>query len=70
MRKLFKSLVLNQRKRRNLRLGLKSRDPFVIMLKLLDSEAPMIFDIGAHIGLAAKRFRELFPRAMIHCFEP
>jgi len=30
----------------------------------------MVFDVGAHIGLAARRYRELFPQAMIHCFEP
>jgi len=62
--------VLKHRKRRNLRLGLKSRDPFVIMRRLVDAEAPLILDVGAHIGLAATRFRELFPRATIHCFEP
>ena len=70
MRKLLKSLVLKHRKRRNLRLGLRSRDPFVIMRELNDSEAPLILDAGAHIGLAAMRYRELFPRAKIHCFEP
>ncbi len=30
----------------------------------------MIVDVGAHVGLAATRFRELFPEAMLHCFEP
>lgn len=70
MRKLLKSAVRNHRKRKNLRLGLKSRDPFVIMRHLIGSETPLIFDVGAHVGLAALRYRELFPRASIHCFEP
>jgi FkbM family methyltransferase len=70
MRKLLKSAVRRHRKRKNLRLGLKSRDPFVIMRNLITSETPLIVDVGAHVGLAAARYRELFPRAMIHCFEP
>ena len=47
--KMLKSLVLRQRKRRNLRFGLRSRDPFVIMRKLIDRDAPLIFDVGAHV---------------------
>jgi FkbM family methyltransferase len=70
MRKLLKSAVRRHRKRKNLRLGLKSRDPFVIVRNLIASETPLIFDVGAHVGLAAARYRELFPLATIHCFEP
>lgn len=70
MRHLLKPLVTRYRKRRNLRLGLRSRDPFVITRELVGEDAATIFDIGAHVGLAAKRYRELFPRATIHCFEP
>jgi FkbM family methyltransferase len=70
MRKLLKAVVRRYRKRRNLRLGFKSRDPFVIMRNLIASDSPLIFDVGAHVGLAAQRYRELFPSAMIHCFEP
>ena len=70
MRGYLKSLVRRYRKRRNLRLGLKSRDPFVIIRELTPVERPLIFDVGAHVGLAATRFRELFPLATIHCFEP
>jgi FkbM family methyltransferase len=70
MRKLLKSLVRRHRKRKNLKLGLKSRDPFVIMRNLITSETPLIFDVGAHVGLVATRFRELFPRCTMHCFEP
>lgn len=70
MRKLLKSFVRRYRKRRNLRLGLKSRDPFVIMRELMGGDTRTIFDVGAHVGLVATRFRELFPEATIHCFEP
>lgn len=70
MRKILKLAVRRHRQRKNLRLGLKSRDPFVIMRNLVAAETPLIIDAGAHVGLAAARFRELFPRAMIHCFEP
>ena len=70
MRSFVKSLVRHYRKRRNLRLGLRSRDPFVIMRELQGPGAQVIFDVGAHVGLAALRYRELFPEAEIHCFEP
>ena len=30
----------------------------------------IIFDVGANVGTISKRYRELFPRATIHCFEP
>lgn len=70
MRKLLKSWVHRRRRQRNLRLGLKSRDPFVITRKLISSDGPLIFDVGAHEGQTAKRYRELFPHAMIHSFEP
>ena len=29
-----------------------------------------IFDVGAHEGQSALKFREAFPLATIHCFEP
>lgn len=70
MKAFIKSLVRGHRKRRNLRLGLRSRDPFVITRELAGPDAVTIFDVGAHVGLAAGRYRELFPNAMIHCFEP
>ena len=70
MRHLLKPLIRRHRNRRNLRLGLESRDPFVITRELVGPGARIVFDVGAHEGLAAKRYRELFPEATIHCFEP
>ncbi len=29
-----------------------------------------IFDVGANIGQTADRFRQIYPTAVIHCFEP
>jgi FkbM family methyltransferase len=39
-------------------------------LARLDSHIHTIIDVGANVGQAALRFREQFPRAVIHCFEP
>ncbi|HEX8832800.1 MAG TPA: FkbM family methyltransferase [Abditibacteriaceae bacterium] len=45
-------------------------DPFVIQSQLVTNPTPTIFDIGAHIGTTAKQYRDLFPSARVHCFEP
>ena len=37
---------------------------------LIKRKDPVIFDIGANIGGIAELYRELFPRALIQCFEP
>src|SRR5512145_1663757 len=46
------------------------RDPFAVMRRLVTEQRPVIFDVGAHVGQTALRFRSLFPDAIIHCFEP
>jgi FkbM family methyltransferase len=48
----------------------EKRDPFEVTRTLVGSERPVIFDVGAHIGETAHRYRKLFPEASIHCFEP
>jgi len=48
----------------------KSRDPFFVTQKLVRAQAPVIFDVGAHVGETAARYRALFPGALIHSFEP
>ena len=45
-------------------------DAFDVQRRLVAADAPLIFDVGAHVGQTAARYRELFPRAQIHCFEP
>ena len=48
-----------------------SNDPFVAMQHLLqDIQCPIIFDVGAHHGHLAQKFRHLFPAALIYAFEP
>ena len=47
------------------------RDPFVQQQRLLEeTPAPIIFDVGAHIGLVSRRYRRLMPGASIYAFEP
>jgi len=46
-------------------------DPFVDMQHFLKEEKkPLIFDVGANIGQSVDRFRDAFPKATIHSFEP
>jgi len=51
------------------RIG-KSTDPFEIQRRLVSQPNPVIFDVGAHVGETAKRYRLIFPDATIYCFEP
>jgi FkbM family methyltransferase len=45
-------------------------DPFVVQRELITTAEPVIFDVGAHVGSVAAKYRALFPRASIWCFEP
>lgn len=55
-------------------LGLRSRrrdaEAFAAQQRLVRNQGPVIFDVGAHRGETAQRYRALFPHATIHCFEP
>jgi FkbM family methyltransferase len=47
------------------------RDPFEDQQRLLRSSgARMIFDVGANRGDVTRRYRQLYPSAEIHAFEP
>lgn len=48
----------------------RRRDPFFVTQQLVRTPEPVIFDVGAHVGETAARYRALFPRALIHSFEP
>lgn len=37
---------------------------------LINSENPVIFDIGAYLGYVANSYHSVFPNAKIYCFEP
>jgi FkbM family methyltransferase len=45
-------------------------DAFVVQSGLIKVREPVIIDIGAHTGAVARTYRERFPLASIHCFEP
>lgn len=48
----------------------QNKDPFFVTQRLVQNPAPIIFDVGAHVGDTVARYRALFPGALIHCFEP
>lgn len=48
----------------------KELDPYLATRALVTADAPVIFDVGANVGATAQRYRALYPRADIHCFEP
>ncbi|MCP5424684.1 MAG: FkbM family methyltransferase [Gammaproteobacteria bacterium] len=51
-----------------LRIG---ENPLVDLQHLFSNKEPMvIFDVGAHYGQTAAKFRRFFPQAVIHAFEP
>ena len=37
---------------------------------LVENSHPTIFDVGAYVGSETKRYKDLFPEALIHAFEP
>lgn len=45
-------------------------DAFQDMRRWITAEAPMLFDVGANRGQTIHKFRDAFPRATIHAFEP
>lgn len=46
-------------------------DAFEEQRELLAShDVHTIFDIGANVGVTARRYAQLFPGATVHCFEP
>lgn len=57
-----------------LRLGLKPIIDYAQSRRRLNGVAELpigtVFDIGAHVGKMARRYRKLFPAANIYCFEP
>ena len=37
---------------------------------MINSKKPIIFDVGANNGKSLKEFKEYWPEAKVHCFEP
>jgi FkbM family methyltransferase len=50
--------------------AVRDADAFAAQRRLVTHEAPTIFDVGAHLGETARRYRALYPDAVVHCFEP
>lgn len=40
------------------------------LLSLLEHPDSIIFDVGSNTGQAYQLYRQVFPAALIHCFEP
>jgi FkbM family methyltransferase len=55
---------------RRINSGQPGLRPEVDMRRLLDTESPMIFDVGANVGQSIELFRSEFPACEIHAFEP
>ena len=45
-------------------------DAFSVQKAILQNSNPIILDVGAFVGQITGRYRELFPDALIHSFEP
>jgi len=43
---------------------------FEVQQELIKNTKPVIFDVGAHLGKVTEVYRNLFPTAVIHSFEP
>jgi FkbM family methyltransferase len=70
MRRLVRRAVRKLLARTRWERERKRQDPFLVTQSLVRNPAPVIFDVGAHVGETAARYRALFPGAWIHSFEP
>ncbi len=48
----------------------KYNKPFDAKKMLITSDRPVIFDVGAHVGMTAKEYLKIFPKSKIYSFEP
>lgn len=49
---------------------LKRFDRQSILKSLIPIKDPLIFDVGANVGQTLQQFKNIWPKAEIHCFEP
>jgi hypothetical protein len=70
MSKLFRRAVRKLLARTRWGREKRDRDPFLVTRRLVTTPEPVIFDVGAHRGETAARYRSLFPNALIESFEP
>jgi FkbM family methyltransferase len=67
VRSLVRALGFDVVRFRRDRVG---RDALEDMARYLQTDRPLVFDVGANIGQSIERFRARFPRSTIHSFEP
>ena len=41
-----------------------------VLTSLVNTDEPIIFDVGANVGQTLDKFKKLWPESIIHCFEP
>lgn len=71
IKKIFKILGYDLKKiNRQVFSGDEFQAQYQLIIKILDRTNICIFDLGAHRGQTARRYRKLFPKAKIFCFEP
>ena len=49
---------------------LKKFDREKVLKFLVKDNSPVIFDVGANIGATLVEFKQWWPNAKVHCFEP
>lgn len=50
---------------------INQREDILTLTKyIIKKKTPIIFDIGTHKGETLKKFKKLYPSAILHCFEP
>ena len=49
----------------------KRNKPFEVQKRLFCGNVDLvIFDVGAYVGEIAAKYKQIFPKSTIHCFEP
>ena len=66
----YKQAIQQALRRLGYELHKTSADVFAVQRELIGTHEPVILDVGAHVGTVARRYRQRFPQASIHCFEP
>ncbi len=52
------------------KLALEKFDREKVLKSLVKKSSPLILDVGANVGSSLKQFKDIWPSAEVHCFEP
>lgn len=69
-KKIFKKIIFFLGIEIALKKNLKYKNPLWVLKELVNSQKITIFDVGAHTGGESFNFHNVFPKAIIHSFEP